>query len=400
MTTLARNDATPVPTYTTSDGTAFVPENAYPEWNWDTVQEYKMFGDNHLLTDDDVKRIAALSNFICIEKQHGKSDLGAAELGAKHETTRFKAINPDIKVLFYFNGAIPYAFTTYTKNFSPKQNKMTDQEKEDLLIFDAEKNEYYTSRNGSIYAYDILKPALRTWWSDTVGKAVRKTGTDGVFWDQMHGWAWLRPRKARQEVGKAHVKMQKLTRTAMGKDTILLCNNAAHNQEFIENCDAVMYEHYAPQHYRDNFQKYVDDWDQMLAVANAGKINVYRWGVNLRGTKYEAADRRAKIAEKNHAELAEIAKNRVTFPLACFLVGAQPYSYFMLSWGWGVNTGALVDFPEMKKPLGPPLGSYERQSEGKWVFTRRFKHADVWVDLEKEEGRITWKQSDSKADPR
>ena len=381
---------TPVP-YETSDGSVFTPKSSYPEWSWDTVQEYKMFGDGNLLTDDDVEHIAALSNFICIEKQHGKSDLGSADLGAKHETARFKAINPDIKVLFYFNGAIPYAFTSYTETFSPKAGKMPEQLKQDLLIFDETKNEYYTDRNGSIYAYDILKPTFRKWWSDTVGKAVRETGTDGVFWDQMHGWAWLRPEKS-SEVEKAHVELEQMTTKAMGKDRILLCNNAAHKQEFIENCDAVMYEHYKyKQRYRDNLQRYVDDWDQMLAVANAGKINVYRMPANLNGTKYEEADHRVLGAEKNHAELAKIARARVTFPLACFLIGAQPYSYFMLSWGWGVNTGALVEFPEMNKPLGPPLGAYKRQSKNTWIFTRKFKYADVCVDLEKEEGRITWK---------
>ena len=56
-----------------------------------------------------------------------------------------------------------------------------------------------------------------------------------------------------------------------------------------------------------------------------------------------------------------------------------------------MNTGALVEFQDFKKPLGPPLGAYKRQSEGKWIFTRKFKYADVWVDLEQEEGRITWK---------
>ncbi len=391
MRTTEKGSSTPMATYRTSDGTVFRPDRKYPKWSWDTVQEYKMFGDNHLLTDEEVKRIASLSSFICIEKQHGKSDLGAAELGAKHETTRFKAMNPDIKVLFYFNGAIPYNFTTYAKDFSPKEDKMSDQEKEDLLIFDAEKNEYVTERNGSIYAYDILKPTFRKWWSDTVGKAVRETGTDGVFWDQMHGWAWLRPKKERPGVVEAHVKMQQMATEAIGRDRILLCNNAAHNQDFIENCEAVMYEHYGPERYRDDFQKYVDDWDQMLAVANAGKINVYRWPVDLRGTKFEESHIRVKCADENHAELSAIAKERIEFPLACFLIGAQPYSYFMLSWGWELHTGALVEFPEMKKPLGPPLGPYQRQSDDKWIFTREFQHADVWVDLKKEEARITWK---------
>lgn len=46
----------------------------------------------------------------------------------------------------------------------------------------------------------------------------------------------------------------------------------------------------------------------------------------------------------------------------------------------------------MKKPLGPPLGAYERQSEDKWIFTRKFEHAAVWVDLEKHDGRVDWRQ--------
>lgn len=377
------------PPYRTSDGTIFTPKSSYPKWSWDTVQEYKMFGGNDLLADDEVTRIAALSNFIAIEKQHGVADLGSSDLGAKHEARRFRAINPDIKVLFYFNGAIAYDFTSYTRAFSPKADRMTEEEKKDLLLFDTEKNEYHTLHGGHRYAWDILKPSFREWWSDTVGKAVRETGTDGVFWDQMHGWMWLRPEK-RQEVEEAHVTLQKMACKAIGEDRILLCNAAAHDERFIENCDAVMYEHHKPDQYRENPQRYVNDWDQMLAVANAGKINVYRWGVDLRGSAHEASGR-AKILKENHAELSQIAKDRITFPLACFLIGAQPYSSFMLSWGWGTYTGALVDFPEMKKPLGPPLGAYERQSEDQWIFTRTFKHADVWVDLEKEEATIDWR---------
>ncbi len=71
-------------------------------------------------------------------------------------------------------------------------------------------------------------------------------------------------------------------------------------------------------------------------------------------------------------------------------MGAQPYSYFMLSWGWGLYTGALVEFPELNKPLGPPRGPYHRPSADRWIFARHFQHADVWVDLEKEQGIIQW----------
>lgn len=375
---------------TTSDGNIFSPQSKYPTWSWDSVQEFKMFGDKSLLTDEQVTRIAGLSNFIAIEKEHGVTELGTADLGAKHEAARFKAVNPDIKVLFYFNGAIAYDFTSYTKTFSPKADEMTEKEKKDLLLYDPEKSAYHTLHNGHRYAWDILKPTFRTWWSDTVGDAVRQTGTDGVFWDQMHGWMWLRPEQ-RQEVEEAHLTLQQMATQAIGSNRILLCNNAAENLDFIANCDAVMYEHHKPAQYRENLQRYVDDWAQMRAVANAGKINVYRWGVDLRGTQFENSDRRVRISPDNHAALAEIAKERITFPLACFLIGAQPYSYFMLSWGWGTYTGALVDFPELKKPLGAPLGPYRRQADDSWIFTRQFKHADVRVDLEAEQATITWK---------
>ena len=376
--------------YKTSDGTRFAPRDFYPKWSWDTVQEYKMFGDNKLLTDDQVERIAPLSNFIALEKQHGSHDLGFAELGAKHDAARLKAANPDLKVLFYFNGGCSYPATSYNRQLTPKNGGPSEQVKQDLLLFDPKTDEYLEVAGGRYYAFDILKPTFRGWWSETVGRAVKETGTDGVFWDGVDGNVWAR-RDKRKEIKQAHVTMMQMTSKAMGEGKILLCNNAAHYQEYIENCDAVMYEHYKPERFRKDIQMYVDEWEQMLAVANAGKINVYRMQVDRKGTQFEDADRSVLFSPDNHAELEAIAKERMTFPLACFLIGAQPYSYFMLSWGWGTYTGALVDFPEMKKPLGPPLGPYQRESEDQWIFTRSFEHANVWVDLESQDARITWK---------
>lgn len=178
----------------------------------------------------------------------------------------------------------------------------------------------------------------------------------------------------------------------IGPDKMILGNNVAHEPRFYKYCDAVVYEHYGyERRYRGNLQQYVTDWDQMLDVANAGKINIYVMHVDTTGTRFEDAPRSVLWSFDNHAALERIAQETIEFPLACFLIGAQPYSYFMYSWGWGTETGALVEYPELKKPLGPPLGAYQRESEDKWIFTRQFEHAHVWVDLEKEEARITWK---------
>ena len=56
---------------------------------------YFMFGDTHrLLTPEEVDSIAARTDFLCIEKSHGRKVLGAAELGAKHEVAAFAKIKP------------------------------------------------------------------------------------------------------------------------------------------------------------------------------------------------------------------------------------------------------------------------------------------------------------------
>jgi hypothetical protein len=82
------------------------------------------------------------------------------------------------------------------------------------------------------------------------------------------------------------------------------------------------------------------------------------------------------------------AQQRITFPLACFLVAAQPGSHFRYSWGYTDRHGMLDAYPEFNRPLGPPLG--EAKQTG-WTYQRDFTHASVFVNLETRTGRIDWK---------
>jgi len=77
--------------------------------------------------------------------------------------------------------------------------------------------------------------------------------------------------------------------------------------------------------------------------------------------------------------------------LACYLIGAQPYSYFQYGWGWTLSSGSLKNYPELHKPLGAPKGSCTMVAPNGWEFTREFEHAGVWVDTEMGQGRITWR---------
>jgi hypothetical protein len=375
-------------TYVTSSGKTFNPKSYYPKWGWDTVKEYKMLYSEKPLTDTQVIKIAGLSDFICIEKAHGIHTFKCAMLGTKHEVARFKKVNPGIKTLFYFNSAFAWPYTSYTKAIP----KWSEQKKTDILLKDYKTGKYAKFLNN--YVFDIIKSPMRTWWSDTVSEAVSQSHANGLFWDQTHGVIWMRPRSEKNQIQPAQIKLLKSTKEKLGENSILVVNNAADISDYVSNCDAVMYEHYGmDKRYKINRQLFVKDWDQMLKVANMGKINIYRMTPLSFVPHDQSPVNKASLAnrKKDSSYADNYTRKLIPFPLACFLMGVQPYSYFMYGMGWGLHDGALIDFPETKNKLGLPKGMYKKMpEEGKMVFTRQFEHASVWVNLNTFEAEIKW----------
>ncbi|WP_372776073.1 putative glycoside hydrolase [Mangrovibacterium sp.] len=367
----------------TSDDTPFVRQVFYPKFSWETTPMYYMFGDGkRVLKPEEVRFIAERTDFICIEKSHGLAELGAAELGAKHEVAAFKKIKPEIKVLFYFNSAYAWPFTSYNENFTLEKIDAHPELKKFLLV-DPETGEL--NRRGRTLTFDVLNPEFREWWVETVAKGVRESGCDGAFIDQMHGFNWLRKDKS-DEVQEAMGKMMTDLKKQLGPDKILLGNNAHQDiaQFVFPAVDAIMFEHYNAELL--NKENLLKDWNNMLRIAKAGKISVFRVGVEVE----ENSDERNN--KQNKAErIQKLSKERLEYYLACFLIGAQPYSYFQYGWGWTLSSGSLVDYPLLAKPLGAPLGKYKRTNPDGWIFTREYEHASVWVNTEKGEAKITWR---------
>ena len=88
-----------------------------------------------------------------------------------------------------------------------------------------------------------------------------------------------------------------------------------------------------------------------------------------------------------YEELLARARKNITFSLACFLVAAQPNSYFCYSWGYREQHGSLSDYPEFSKPLGKPKGNAVKDG---WQYSREFERCKVWVDLETKQAKIDW----------
>jgi hypothetical protein len=345
-----------------------------PPFSWNKVPIYKMFGDGkRLLSDAELNIVAGSLDFLCIEKNHGLKELGCAKLGAAREIARFKKIDPKIFGLFYFNSAYAYPFTTESKVFG---NKVIAEPFRSFLLLDPQTGQ--PKRLNTVPMFDVLKPEFRTWWAETIGKGVRETGADGVFVDQMHGFAWERPRQ-RLEVAAAQAEMMRMAKKAIGPEKILLLSPIDESPALFEIGDAFMFEHYNA----DQLSKeaIVRDWDVMKKISAAGKISVWRIGVNKEpeGAKFVSG-----------ADFEKFARKRLSYHLAAFLIGAQPYSYFQYNWGWTLQDGCLVDYPEFSKPLGAPKAEATRPDPAAWIFTREFEKASVRVDLATGQGEIHW----------
>ena len=345
-----------------------------PAFSWDKAPAYQMFGDDaRLLNDAELGSIAGSSDFLCIEKSHGFKELGCAKLGAAREIARFKKIDSQTSCLFYFNSAYAYPFTTDSHVFG---KDVTGEPFRSFLLLDPQSGE--PMRRGRVLMFDVLKPEFRSWWAEAVGKGVRESGADGLFVDQMHGFAFHR-RQQKSEVDAAQAEMMRMAKKAIGPGKILLLNNGAHIPALFEIGDAFMFEHYKA----DQLTKeaIVADWDLMKKISAAGKIAVWRIGVEV--------ETKGKI-DPGAADFEKLARERLPYHLAVFLIGARPYSYFQYGWGWNLQDGALVDFPEFSKPLGAPKGDATRPDPAAWTFTREFERASVRVDLETGMAHIDW----------
>ena len=291
-----------------------------------------------------------------------------------------------MKVLFYFNSAWAWPFTSYSKNF--KSETIDDYpELKKFLIINPE-TEKLNDRRGT-YSFDVVNPEFRKWWVETVAKGVEESGCDGAFIDQMHGFFFLRQNK-KEAVHKAQGELISELKKKLGPDKIVLGNNTtdAIARYAYPAINANMFEHYS----KDilSKEKLLQDWTDMQRIAKDGKMSVFRIGVDQ--DPFVNKEKYLKDSTFTRDEkMVALAKERIEYHLACFLIGAQPYSYFQYGWGWTLSDGSLVDFPELEKPLGIPKGAYKRTSIDAWEFTREFEHASVWVDTEKGDAEIIWK---------
>ncbi len=325
---------------------------------------------------------------ITLEKTTGMGTYGSTEQGSREAAKGIKAINPKAKVLYYRNIIVHY---------SGYQVNDTIEAIDQPLLVDATGNAMIV-HGGKRGAYDLTNPDLQEWWLDHCLEMSEHPEIDGIFIDG--NIKALEPAFLKREVGdakKAEVAeaydqmMQRLDKQT-GSEDLLIANLI---RARLPNSGLDSLEHFDGS-YIEGFELEANGLTKLEYVskgiaavqkaARDGKIICFSIGLGKAlnvGLKID--DTRAKLEEGSYAQ------ERLTYALAIFLICAEKYSYFLPHDGYSVNRNDssvwLKDFPEFEKPLGPPKGPAKQNG---YVYTRKFKHASVWLDIENEKARVEW----------
>lgn len=359
--------------------------SGFPPFSWDTVPVAADVGDRlRVFSRDEAKFLATHFSILSIEKGAAigsrPADEQWTEPGFLEDARRIKEANPEAKVLFYWNSYVHFDWYKANSQFDPS---------------------WLQSDEGGTLLHDLNNADFREWWVDVATRMVAEhPEVDGVFIDGV-GHAirddLLSPLETM--VGALRTKLDRLGRPKlMMANTGGLTDEAGNLNPILEIVDGGMYE---------PFDKYTENTPDILAqvmrgmkvAAEAGKITLLKtWPIS-------PIDFDWRTPGMTYEQQVEIARAEITFPLACFLVAAHQYSYLQYSWGYsrteefdngvwirtsdGADTVDRDWYPELRRPLGPPRG--DAHIEG-YVWTRRFVHADVEVNLEAKTAAITWRR--------
>lgn len=347
-----------------------------PPFSWDRVPVYAHVGKvSDDFTPEQLDFLAEHFDFITIEKHQASHKHGSTEAGFAVAIREIKMRNPDAKVLFYWNASLDSSSSRgvyKAMETFPADGFLKDDEGKIVM------------RRKTVPNYDLTRKDVREWWSDAAAKAVEEYGADGIFADAMgqDEAKGLDDEKLAALVA-ARVELLEETRTKIGPDKLIIYNGLLKDdpQQLLRSADGAMIESFGHPKYGDSKEHLTASFEATRAAANDGKI------VLLKGWPgFTFRDKEAM--KKPRAELARLAKENITLPLAWFLIAAEENSYFCYTWGYREMHGTLDWYPEFDKPLGPPKGNAVRDGS---TYRREFEHATVFVDLENKAGNIEWK---------
>jgi hypothetical protein len=365
----------------------FAEESHRPPFSWDTVPLYSHFGDPEGLSDEDVDFIASNYDFIVLEKAHGMAKYGDTEQGTLVDVARIKAANPAATMLYYWNLLLDYPVYAASERrvYDPSWFIHHKDGGLDLKEFGTD----------GLRRYDLSNPDWRRWWVSHAADMLEQGSMDGVFLDALPQIAlkpagniekWGAGKYAAIERGIGETLSD--LRQAVGPDKILIYNGIRSvpggwdhgGMKYLDYSDGAIIEHFNVLASQEP-EQIAQDIERMTRAGKAGKVVILKAFPGFLWIDEEAM----KMPE---AEKLRLAQERITFPLAAFLIVAQEHSYFNYTWGYRAEHGAYAWYPEYDKRLGPPKG--DARQDG-YEYRREFEYASVYINIETKEATIDWR---------
>lgn len=350
--------------------------DALPPFSWDRVPVYahvgKTSGD---FTPEELDFLAKRFNFITIEKHQASHKHGSTEKGFGVAIREIKKRNPKAKVLFYWNASLD------TSSQRGGYEAMKAFPADGFLKTESGKP---VMRRKTVPNYDLTRQDVRDWWSDAAAKAVSEYGADGIFADAMgQDEAKGLDKKKLEALVAARVSLLEETRRKIGPDKLIIYNGLLKDdpKKLLQFADGAMIESFGHPKYGDSKEQLTAAFEATHAAAEAGKMVILKGWPGF-------TFREEEMMQKPHAELARLAQERISLPLAWFLVAAERNTYFCYTWGYREHHGTFDWYADFDKPLGLQLGEAKRDG---WNYQREFTHASVSVNLETRAGKIVWK---------
>jgi alpha-L-fucosidase len=358
----------------------------YPKFSWDHVPSYMHMRKSAAFTPEELDYLAGFP-LITLEKTTGSQTYGSSEDGSREAAKAIKAVNKDACVLYYRNVMCNYASYRVNEGLKDIPGAFLQGRDGNTKL-----------HRGRREVYDLSNPALRKWWVDHCVEMAGYDEIDGLFLDgniKALEPAFLGKEiglERKQEVAEGYAVMMQDLKDRIPSDKMLVANIIRARL----TDSGLNYMQYFNGSYLEGIESQANGLtrlqylakgiDAIQQAARQGKIICMSIGLgkaSLTGLKID--DSRKKLARGANIQ------PRLEYCLAVFLICAEKYSYFLAHDGYSVNNNDssvwLTRFPEYDKALGPPKGPAIQDGH---TYTRDFKSASVFLDIEKREAKITW----------
>lgn len=349
----------------------------FPAFSWDTVPRWLIVRKMTAYTNAEVQSMASNYDLIMWEKANAAGFDNTNE-GTRDVAARIRAINPEVKNIYYFNSYIHYGAgesdAEYDENIWEWSNRVVDTNgDESVFLF---KNLYYT--------HNYAIPELRDWWVNSVLNMTANTAIDGVLVDKVTESNRFAYDANGQPISDYMTMLDTLKQGLDAQGKLFIGNTLRNERDYAGRA-----------HMELQDGSYIERWasvnrdsapTQSEADARVTSIQLMREALS----KGKMVFLISTGPDTSEAELAAALDYR----LAAFLIIAETNAYFNYrgsvdatkdDWVWDTSW-----LPEFSHPLGPPLGPPVKDS---YVYTRSFEHVDVWVNVETEQAQLIWKYS-------